>query len=60
MCLYVILLSAYSYTKKIIQFRFQANSNWNNNYSNSNMQYNTNLLNILNKEIKMKQNTVSA
>ena len=50
-----------SYFKNIIQFRFQANWKWNNNYSNTNIQYNINLLNILNKEIKKRnQNTVYA
>ena len=35
-------------------FSFKAKWKLNNNYSNSNIQYNTNLLNILNKEIKNK------
>ena len=44
-----------SYSKNIFQFSFQANWKWNNNYSNTNIQYNINLLNILNKEIKKKK-----
>ena len=59
MSLYVISLSTYLYSEIIIQFRFQAKWKLNTNYLNSNMQYNTNLLNILNKEIKKKQNTIS-
>ena len=37
--------------KNIIQFCFKANGKLNNGYSKSNMQYNTNLLNILYKEV---------
>ena len=51
----IITICTYSYSKNIIQFRFQTNWKWNNNYSNSNVQYNTNLLNILNKEINKKR-----
>ena len=40
--------------KYIIKFCFIANGKWNNNNSNSNIQYNTNLLNILNNEIMKK------
>ena len=51
-CLCVISLRTYSQSKNIIQFCFNAKWKWDNNYSNSNIQYTTNLLNILNREIK--------
>ena len=45
--------------RNIIKFFFTANWKWNNNYSNSNIQYNTNVSNILNKEMKKKTKNVS-
>ena len=40
--------------KFVIQFCLKAHGKWNNNYSNSYIQYNTNLFKILNTEIKKK------